>query len=122
MILEQRKEKKCATLERNEDRFLADDSSQQHHAEASIDGDGRGRDARGKKGKANQFDKKHDHDTVGGEWSECDARTGRTILVLKNVLVLSSRNGNASGEFAIDDETVTPKTTMHVVGFGWRKC
>jgi hypothetical protein len=86
-----------------------------------VDGDERGRDKQGKKSKATKFEKNHQHETEGGEWSECD-KNGSTMLIVKNDLVLSSRNKTAMGEFAVDDETVTPKATKHVVSFGWRKC
>jgi hypothetical protein len=87
-----------------------------------MDGDARGRDARGKRSKANKFEKGHAHQVEGGEWSECDAKTARTVLIVKNNLVLSGRDKNATGEFAVDDETVTPKATKHEMSLGWRKC
>jgi len=81
------------------------------HAEASLDGEKGGHSRRGK-----QFKTRHPHKTQEGAWSGCgkDAH-----MIVENDLVLSSRNKTATGEFAVDDQTVK---FLQKMTLSWKKC
>jgi len=81
------------------------------HAESSIGGEVGAHTRRAK-----EFKHNHKHSTDTGPWSHCGKDAN---LIVENSLVLTSRNKSASGEFAVDDETVQFRQKMSLT---WKKC
>jgi hypothetical protein len=85
------------------------------HTESSLDGEAG--EHRGKNRKGKEFNHNHKHEQEHGlVWSKCGKDEA---LIVENYLVLSSRNQTASGEFAVDDETVK---FQHKMTLKWKKC
>jgi hypothetical protein len=104
--------------------LLLTDQSAQGHTETSLDGEketaeeandrkgGRAHKRRNKK----EFKTRHPHKAEKTAWSKCgkDAH-----MIVENALVLTTRNKTATGEFAVDDETVKFRQKLSLK---WMKC